>query len=188
LSARLILVLWEIVEHPKNPRSRTIFLPFIPSPPTDYGIVFTSLFEVSDRTKGHSQKTCFVTFDQPLFIKARDIAEGGQHPELSCVVVRLGWFHLLTFMGCIGAIMAGSGLKALLMSIYADHSVGKMLSGHAYSRAVRAYILTSLILAAIILDEVDLTEEERAETENKLRVRARSLLICFQRKMRFTKA
>jgi hypothetical protein len=35
------------------------------------------------------------------------------------VVVRLGGFHpLMSFMGCIGAIMAGSGLKALLMT---DH-------------------------------------------------------------------
>jgi hypothetical protein len=30
-----------------------------------------------------------------------------------------------------------------------------MLNGHAYSRAVRAHILTNLILAGIILDEVD---------------------------------
>jgi hypothetical protein len=44
-----------------------------------------------------------------------------------------------------------------------------MLNGHAYSRAVRAHILTNLILAGIILDEVDLTGKERAETENKLR-------------------
>jgi hypothetical protein len=53
-----------------------------------------------------------VIFKKPasllLIFKARDIVEGGQHSELSCVVVRLGEFHLLmSFMGCIGAIMAG---------------------------------------------------------------------------------
>jgi hypothetical protein len=74
--------------------------------------------QCSERSKGHFQITCFVTFDQPLFFKARDIVEGGQHSELSCVVVRLGEFHLLmSFMGCIGAIMAGRGLKALLISL-----------------------------------------------------------------------
>jgi hypothetical protein len=44
--------------------------------PTDYDTVFISPFEASERSKGHFQKTCFVTFDQPLFFKARDIVEG----------------------------------------------------------------------------------------------------------------
>jgi hypothetical protein len=79
--------------------------------------VFKSLFESSERSVGHSQKTCFVTFDQPLFNKARK-------PELSYAVVRLGEFHLL--MSCICVIMAGSGLKELLMTIYADYSMDKM--------------------------------------------------------------
>jgi hypothetical protein len=49
-----------------------------------------------------------------------------------------------------------------------------MLNGHAYSRAVRAHILTNLILAGIILDEVDLTGKE---SENKLRESERSLIL-----------
>jgi hypothetical protein len=55
--------------------------------------------------------------------------------------------------------------------------VDKMLNRHAYSRAVRAHILTNLILAGIILDEVDLTGKERAKTENKLRESERSLIL-----------
>jgi hypothetical protein len=66
--------------------SKIVFLSFIRTPPTDYDTVFISPFEASERSKGHFQKTCFVTFDQPLFFKARDIVEGGQHSELSCVV------------------------------------------------------------------------------------------------------
>jgi hypothetical protein len=53
-----------------------------------------------------------------------------------------------------------------------------MLNDHAYSRAVRAHILTNLILAGIVLDEVDLTRKERAETENKLRESEISHLVC----------
>jgi hypothetical protein len=52
-----------------------------------------------------------------------------------------------------------------------------MLNGHAYSRAVRAHILTNLILAGTILGEVDLTGKERPETENKLRESERSLIL-----------
>jgi hypothetical protein len=106
--------------------SKIIFLSFIRTPPNDYDTVFISPFEASERSKVHFQKTCLVTFDQPLFFKAKDIVEGGQHSELSCVVVRLGEFHLLmSFMGCIGAIMAGSCLKALFMTIYTDHRPGQ---------------------------------------------------------------
>jgi hypothetical protein len=48
------------------------------------------------------------------------MVEGGQHSELSYVVVRLGELHLLmSFMGCIGAIMAGSCLKGLFMTTQA---------------------------------------------------------------------
>jgi hypothetical protein len=53
--------------------SKIIFLSFIRIPPTDYDTVFISPFEASERSKSHFQKTCFVTFDQPLFFKARDI-------------------------------------------------------------------------------------------------------------------
>jgi hypothetical protein len=158
--------------------SKINFLSFIRTPPTDYDTVFISPFEASERSKGHFQKTCFVTFDQPLFFKARDIVEGGQHSELRCVVARLGEFHLLmSFLGCIGAIMARSCLKALFITIIQITGLDKMLNGHAYSRAVRAHILTNLILAGIILDEVDLTGKERAETENKLRESERSLIL-----------
>jgi hypothetical protein len=53
--------------------SKIIFLSFIRTPPTDYDTI--SPFEASERSKGHFQKTCFVTFDQPLFFKARDFVE-----------------------------------------------------------------------------------------------------------------
>jgi hypothetical protein len=43
--------------------SKIIFLSFIRTPPTDYDTVFISPFEASERSKGHFQKTCFVTFD-----------------------------------------------------------------------------------------------------------------------------
>ncbi|CAI6347499.1 unnamed protein product [Macrosiphum euphorbiae] len=55
--------------------------------------------------------------------------------------------------------MAGSGLKELWNTIYAANSIEKMITGHAYSRAVRAHMLTQVCLGKLILDELDLTEE-----------------------------
>lgn len=67
---------------------------------------------------------------------------------------------VMSFMGAIGYIMAGSGLKQLMSVIYAEQSVDKMLSGHAYGRAVRAHILCHVAVAKIIWQAIELTEDE----------------------------
>lgn len=104
--------------------------------------------------KEHKMKTCFITYDQPLYHKTRDVI-GASNFESIQVIVRLGGFHmLLSFLGCIGKIMAGSGLKELLCEIYAEGTVKHILTGHAYARAVRAHTLTQLTLAQIVFDEL----------------------------------
>jgi hypothetical protein len=53
--------------------------------------------------------------------------------EFSNVVVigEGGGGHLMSFMGAIGTIMAGSGLKELFSEIFAGNSFEKNQSGHA---------------------------------------------------------
>ena len=49
-----------------------------------------------------------VTFDQPLWLKATDII----HAESLPIICRRGGFHtLMSFLGSIGILMAGTGLK-----------------------------------------------------------------------------
>ena len=101
-------------------------------------------------------KTCFVTFDQPLYAKAVKMVSSAvtSSSKLSSIVVRLGGFHLLmSFMGAIGNIMAGSGLKELW---YAKDSTPKMLTGHHYARALRAHFLTQIALQKTLLDGINL--------------------------------
>ena len=86
--------------------------------------------------------TPIVTFDQPLYWKATLIQES--EPLNSCVksvVLRLGPFHtLMSFLGSIGHLMAGSGLQELLETVYASNSVKHMLSGKAITRAIRGHL------------------------------------------------
>lgn len=111
-----------------------------------------------------------VTFDQPLYIKACDIISScPENSDLSTIIVRLGGFHLLmSFMGCIGYIMDGSGLKELFSVVYAAASVDKMLTGHAYARALRGHVLVHLALAKIVLSTLHFTLEEESVMEKAI--------------------
>lgn len=58
------------------------------------------------------------------------------------IVLKLGGFHMLiSFLGGIGAVMDGSGLREVMENIYASHTVNHMLDGKAYARAVRCNFL-----------------------------------------------
>ena len=70
------------------------------------------------------------------------------------VFVRLGGFHqLISFLGSIGKVMEGSGLRSALETIYSPVTVGHMFTGMAYSRAVRGHILCVSAVQSLILEE-----------------------------------
>lgn len=60
---------------------------------------------------------------------------------------------LMSYMGSIGYIMAGSGLEALWETVYAPNTVVHMLTGHAYARALRAHLLTSAAIVSLIVNQ-----------------------------------
>ena len=99
-------------------------------------------------------------------LKVRDItACAGENSILSNVSVRLEGFHvLMSFLSSIGFITVGSDLKDLFSLIYASNSVDKILVGHAYTKAVRAYLIVQLALTKIILKNIHLTVEHETVT------------------------
>ncbi|GBN55566.1 hypothetical protein AVEN_205044-1 [Araneus ventricosus] len=113
---------------------------------------------------------CIVTFDQPLYTKAREIvAATPEGSDLSKIVIRLGGLHLLSsFFGAIGYIMQGSGIKEVLSLIYAPNSLDKMLTGHAYARAVIAHTLLHLTLATTISKELVIDDDMDANLQNTI--------------------
>lgn len=137
-------------------KSKISFLPFLHQPASNYNTIYTTLLCALEDAKRYNHKVCIITFDQPLYAKAREIVSAASEgSELSKIIVRLGGFHLLmSFFGAIGYIMQGSGLKEVLTEIYAPKSLEKMLNGHAYARAVRAHTLLQLTLALRILKEL----------------------------------
>ena len=59
----------------------------------------------------------------------------------------------MSFLGSIGHLMAGSGIKELFEMIYAPKAVEQIMSGKAISRAVRAHLLLEAVLNGLLLSK-----------------------------------
>lgn len=143
--------------------SEIVYLPIIDASASDYDIIHTALTMAVQRLQAVGQESCIVTFDLPLFIKARDIvASCGDISPIKNITIRLGGFHLaMSFLGYIGYVMAGSGLEDICGLIYASGSVEKMLCRKAYARAIRCHSLIRLALATFVMEEIDFSEQEQ---------------------------
>lgn len=132
--------------------SSFIFLPMIDMDPNDMSCILSTLSFVCNDAKKHSV-TPVVTFDQPLWIKATSIAEDPKFiDELHGLVLKLGGFHMqMSFLGSIGHLMEGSGLREVLELPYAINAVEHIISGKAYARAVRAHFLVDSALNIMLV-------------------------------------
>ena len=92
--------------------------------------------------------------------------------DLNDIVLRLGSFYTeMSFLGCIGHLMAASGLQDLLELMYASNPVVHMLTGKAIARAVRGHLIVDAALNALLLaktfnvplPECTVNEDEVAE-------------------------
>ncbi len=71
--------------------------------------------------------------------------------DLESLIIRLGGLHvMMSFVGSIGTLMSGSGLKEVLQVAYADNAVTHMLSGKAIARAIRGHLSVYSALYALI--------------------------------------
>ena len=52
-----------------------------------------------------------------------------------------GFYTFMSFPGAIGDRMSGSGIEKLLEMVYAANSVGHIMSGKAFARAIREHFL-----------------------------------------------
>ena len=138
--------------------SRIEILPFINLDQTNLSTIYTALCFAQELCEKSNKKTCIVTFDQPLFQKASEIVASSNN--LDKVILHLGGFHLtMSYLGCIGQIMSGSGLAELWEQVCAKGSVAHMLTGHTFVRAVGAHILALRALIHVLMENSDLLNQ-----------------------------
>ena len=128
-------------------------LPFINLNPNDMSTNYTALSFAQKLCDRHKIAAAPVTFNQPLYIKAVDVIAACQ-PELYSLFARLGGFHwLMSALGLLGYVMGRSELDDVFKTVYAPGTVPHIMSGHAYSRAFQAHLLTSSALLFTLLDD-----------------------------------
>jgi len=136
-------------------KSEVFMAPIINLNPSDENCIYSTLLFIQRQATSMDIPTASVTFDQPLWLKAHEIASS---KNLN-IVVRLGGFHtLMSFLGSIGAVMEGSGLARLLELIYAGNSVTHIMSGKAVARALRAHFLVESALMSLLIDQISKDE------------------------------
>ena len=135
-------------------QSSVTFLPMIDMSSSDPTCIFSTLKFVTEHARKHNV-TPIITFDQPLWWKALTIIMSEPlGSDLREIVLRLGGFHTeMSFLGCIGTLMAASGLKELLEMIYAPNAVEHIFTGKAIARAVRAHLLVDAALNTLMLSK-----------------------------------
>ena len=133
-------------------KSSVLFLPMADMDPSNLTCISSMLWYVCDLAKCYGVNP-IITFDQPLYWKAMLIIDSeSSQSDLKSVVVRLGGLHLqMSFLGCVGHLMAASGLTEVLEVMYAENTVKHIVSGKAMSRAIRGHLMILAALNTILL-------------------------------------
>ena len=119
-------------------KAEITMFPIIDLDPTDMSCIHSTLMFVLDQAKQLEVPTPYITFDQPLWLKATEIINA---LSLNIVVI-LGGFHtMMSFAASIGSLMDGSGLSEGMEAIFGGNAVKHIMSGKVISRALRGHIL-----------------------------------------------
>ena len=96
-------------------KSTVLFMPMIDMKSSDENCIYSTLCFVSEQARRY-KSTPVLTFDQPLWWKASEILEHeAKGSVLRNIVLRMGGLHVgMSFLGSIGSLMGGSGLRQLL--------------------------------------------------------------------------
>lgn len=130
--------------------------PIIDVNPNDLSCIYSTLVHIMKEAEKLAVTTPTVTFDQPLWLKAFNIAN---FHKLN-VVCRLGAFHVqMSFLGSIGSVMAGSGLCEMIQCCYGPNATKHIMSGKAVARSVRAHFLIESALTITLLSSIVNSED-----------------------------
>ena len=104
-------------------KSVVTMLPVINLSATNMIALHSLLCFVVEQSKNNKLPTPSVTFDQPLYVKANEIVMSN---KMEIFVLLDGFHQLMSFLGSIGSLMEGSGLRRALEAAYVPLTVGQI--------------------------------------------------------------
>ena len=140
--------------HALQPKTKIVYMPLIDMPPAHHSTMFTVLLKAKEICNDLGQEYVVFTCDQQLYRVAVQVK--WNNPDLlDNVHLRLGGMHLLmSYCGCVGTLMADSGLEEILSAAFSG--VGKMLSGKKFPQNIRALrLLVEELLRPIFMTNSD---------------------------------
>ena len=124
--------------HSKDPAgtaTRYTFGPLVDSPPAHADTVLSSLLYIENFVKQHNTNFVHVVADMQIYKVIMQI-KWADCKRWKRLVARPGGMHtLMSFLGCIGQLMKGTGREELLGSAF--KGVSNMLNGKAWPKAMR---------------------------------------------------
>ena len=118
-------------------------LPVLNLSATNMTTLHSLLCFVVEQSKNNKLPTPSITFDQPLYVKAYEIAMSNKIE----IFVRLGGFHqLMSFLESTGSLMEGSGLRRALETAYVPLTVDHMMTG----KAVRGHMMSASAVLSLL--------------------------------------
>ena len=135
--------------HTQKPATIAVYTPLIDMSPSDPDTIMTAMVEAMRLTEETGQIYTILTADQALYRIIVDIT--WVYPDMfSTLIPRLGGMHLLmSFIGCVGVLMANSGIEDILSTAFGG--VAKMLTGKKFPQNYRALrLLTEELLRELI--------------------------------------
>jgi 5'-3' exonuclease len=136
-------------------QSSILYLPMIDMHPGDRNCILSTLEFISNLASRHHIPP-ILTFDQPLYWKAKEIISAApRNSHLKEIVLLLGSFHtFMNLLGAIGTLMQGTGLTSVLGVAYGDNAVVHMMTGKSVQRAFRGHLLVDKCLHQMTVKSV----------------------------------
>ena len=143
--------------HTVKPATKAMYTPLIDMTPSDPSTMLTAMVEAQRLTNHYGQAITVFTCDQQLYRVMVDVT--WVYPNLfKNFIPRLGGMHMLmSFVGCIGSLMANTGLEDILSSAFAG--VPKLLSGKKFPQNTRASRLVTEEILKVVMQNSDSYED-----------------------------
>lgn len=148
-----------------KPKTIAVFGPLIDSPPSHPDTVLTTLVYLERSLKSFGMKYAHITMDLQLYIVACQI-QWGNPMRWKSVIIHPGMMHtLMSFLGCIGFLMKGSGMEQLLTVAFGG--IANIVNGKSWTNALRAYRMLLEVLLQDLLQEGPQTDAAITEYLDK---------------------